>query len=160
MKKNILVSIILFLSFFCFVKISQTATINATSCLQPEVQAAIGTASDGDTVAVHAGTCTWGAGGVGLSINKQIILQGAGIDVTTIRLASDCPMWIAGGIQIVAPNVTIKGFSFDRSTMGNAGTVIGINGAEYSNFRVTGNLFFGLYGDCNTTSAGYVLGVQ
>lgn len=54
---------------------AEAATITANSCSQTDVQNAINGASDGDTVKVPAGSCSWG----GVSINnKNITLQGAG----------------------------------------------------------------------------------
>lgn len=64
------------------------ATIQAASCSQADVQAAIDAAADGDTVLVPAGSCTWTttqAMTPAVSIaNKTLTLQGAGIDRTTI----------------------------------------------------------------------------
>jgi len=68
--------------------ISQCATgghLNAASCSQEDVQAAIDAAKEGDTVHIPTGTCLWSQT-VTLS-DKNIILQGAGIDQTTISLA-------------------------------------------------------------------------
>ncbi len=56
-------------------------TINAESCSQTDVQDAITLANDGDTVNVPEGTCTWISG---ITINKRIILRGAGQDKTII----------------------------------------------------------------------------
>ncbi len=54
-------------------------TINAASCSQADVQAAIDSASGGDTVNVPAGSCTWSNR---LVITKGIKLIGAGDGVT------------------------------------------------------------------------------
>ena len=51
-------------------------TLNAASCNASDVQGAINSASEGDTVLIPAGTCTW-TSGVTIS-GKGIILQGAG----------------------------------------------------------------------------------
>ena len=65
------------------------ATINVVdgfgqpSCEQVDVQTAIDSAVDGDTVLVPAGECTW-SGGVSIPSSKKITLQGAGIDQTII----------------------------------------------------------------------------
>lgn len=40
-------------------QVARASTIRAASCSQSDVQAAIDAASDGDTVAVPAGNCTW-----------------------------------------------------------------------------------------------------
>ena len=59
--------------------------LTAASCSQEDVQAAINAANEGDTVYVPSGTCPWSQT-VTIS-DKNIILQGAGIDQTTISLA-------------------------------------------------------------------------
>ncbi len=67
--------------------------INAASCSQADVQAAIDAAKEGDTVHVPAGTCTWSTPvTIGEVIawtpptfeSKNLIIQGAGIDQTII----------------------------------------------------------------------------
>ncbi len=60
--------------------------VYAASCEQSDVQAAINSASDGDTVVVPAGSCTWSAS-VSVPNSKKITLQGAGIDMTTITMS-------------------------------------------------------------------------
>lgn len=58
------------------------ATINAISCAQADVQAAINAARDGDTVIVPAGSCAWGSG---ISINgKGMHLKGISKGAVTI----------------------------------------------------------------------------
>ena len=54
---------------------SEAATIPAASCSQADVQAAINTASAGDTLQVPAGTATWTSG---LTLSKGIHLRGSG----------------------------------------------------------------------------------
>lgn len=61
---------------------ANAATINAYSCSQTDVQAAINSASDGDTVLVPAGSCTWTTN-VSWQY-KTINLIGAGIGNTII----------------------------------------------------------------------------
>jgi len=92
MKINLkfkILAVLLFLSlgFFYFTKNSAAAIINATSCLQVDVQNAINVASDGDVVVVPKGSCTWTStvnipnlkgitiDGNGVTINGQIILN-------------------------------------------------------------------------------------
>lgn len=57
------------------------ATNFAKSCSQADVQAAINSASAGDTVIVPAGECTWTSG---ITFNKTVKLEGAGKDSTII----------------------------------------------------------------------------
>jgi len=72
---------------------AQGATINAASCSQTAVQAAIDSAADRDIVVIPAGTCTWTQTvNVGTQIGwnppvyetKAITIQGAGMDKTII----------------------------------------------------------------------------
>lgn len=84
-----------------FVSVSngRAATIDAASCSQGDVQAAVDAAVDGDVVAVPAGECRWS--GPVFTQGKGITIQGAGIDRTTIedRTGSDwqeSPFWIDG----------------------------------------------------------------
>jgi len=71
--KSIIIGL-LFTAFFGTAARSQT--INAASCNSSDVQSAINTATEGETVAIPAGTCNWTSG---VSIKgKGITLQGAG----------------------------------------------------------------------------------
>ncbi len=75
-------------------------TINATSCSQSNVQSAINSASNGDTVIVPSGSCSW----TGITLSKNITLQGAGKTTTLIS---------GGHIDIhdSAPRITKFGFT-------------------------------------------------
>ena len=66
--------VLMFTLFSCSVCGAQT--INAASCNSADVQTAINSASEGQTVSIPAGTCTW-TSGVSIS-GKGIVLQGAG----------------------------------------------------------------------------------
>src|SRR6476661_3611184 len=61
--------------------ITKAAVITAKSVSYPDVAAAVGAATDGDTVAVPAGTGSWTST---LVITKGITLQGGGDDKTVI----------------------------------------------------------------------------
>lgn len=91
---------------------SEAATITAASCSSANITTAISLASTGDTVQVPAGSCTWtGTGAVAIN-NKNITLQGAGIDVTIITISSP------EGFRVQATNTgafRVTGFTF-RST--------------------------------------------
>ena len=65
-----------FLISFVFSFRVEAATINAANCSSSAVQTAINSASTGDTVVIPNGRCTWTSG---LSIGKQIALQGANV---------------------------------------------------------------------------------
>lgn len=58
-------------------------SIQATTCHSSDVQAAINSASDGDTVHIPPGTCTWTTQVI-MESAKAITVQGAGIGMTTI----------------------------------------------------------------------------
>jgi hypothetical protein len=110
-------------------------TIDASSCEQQDVQAAIDTASDGDTVTIPAGECTWSSpvdcdGRTDCApihiTAKSITLLGAGIGETVIQsdvpegwqystlfidTIPDHPVRISGLTinEIVAPAITVGG---------------------------------------------------
>lgn len=88
-------------------------SIQATTCNSSDVQAAINSASDGDTVLIPPGTCTWTTQ-VSIKPAKAITVQGAGIGVTTIL-----------------DNVP-KGAGLPTSTLWSVETVLG------KTFRLTG----------------------
>lgn len=83
MKKLFLILIILLITF---PRICWSATINAASCSQTDVQTAINSASNGDTVQIPAGACTWTSA---VTINssssrtKMVKINGAGTDAST-----------------------------------------------------------------------------
>ena len=62
---------------------SYATTINAATCYAADVQSAINSAVTGDIVLVPSGSCNWGSATVVID-GKNITVQGAGIDVTTI----------------------------------------------------------------------------
>jgi hypothetical protein len=122
-----------------------STTINAASCSQAHVQAAVDSARDGDTVRVPAGDCTWNAE---VSItDKTIVLQGAGSGVggtkilyggTNHRLLSVEPGTRTGRMDI-------SGFWFlggDPDYWN--GTVMWLGGPKgWKNLRVHHNVFDG-----------------
>ena len=66
----------------CFSANAHAATKTAASCSRADVGAAVNSASDGDTIVIPAGTCTWTSN---LTISDKIlVLQGAGMDQTVI----------------------------------------------------------------------------
>lgn len=102
-----------FLCNIIYVCNSDAATINAASCSQTDVQAAVNSANNGDTVVVPAGSCTWTS--VIKLKDKGITIQGAGIDQTVITdsTTSDweqTPFWIIGS---EGKPFRITGFTFN-----------------------------------------------
>jgi hypothetical protein len=90
--------------------ISVAATISASSCSQSDVTGAIGRAANGDVVSVPAGSCSWS----GISINKPIHLQGAGIGKTNITITGSASITIQPSDVI-----RISGFRFTKNSGGN-----------------------------------------
>jgi hypothetical protein len=120
--KNIVLILFIFLSYnFIHVSNANTATINAASCSQSDVQAAINTASDGDIVKVPPGTCKW-TSTVTIPNIKGISLQGAGIDSTIIQ---DGVGATASILDITTSNsnemVRVTGFTFDNEGQAKSG---------------------------------------
>ena len=100
----------IFLIFCCsFIAVSGSyaAIINASSCSSAHIQAAINSASSGDTVSVPAGTCTW-TSGVTIPDGKTIHVVGAGngVDGTVIKYST------GGTINGNSQGYTISNFRF------------------------------------------------
>jgi hypothetical protein len=104
-----------------FISYALSATINATSCSQSNVQTAISTAVGGDVVLIPAGSCTW-ATPVSWS-NKNISVIGAGVGNTIIT-----------GATLFSIQITTNPASFRVSGMTLTGTtpnkVISINSSN------------------------------
>ncbi len=86
----------------------RSATVNAASCTHAAVQAAITTATDGDTVNVPAGSCTWQA----FTLTKAIHLKGPGSSQSSIGLSGTL-----GIAKNARGSTRLSGFTFS-----NAGT--------------------------------------
>lgn len=122
----------------------------AASCSNSDIQNLINLASDGDTILVPSGNCTWSPKGTGLpavSFNeKSINLKGAGIDKTVITFIGGTsyawPHSREGGISITGSSMksfSISGFTF-RSDVSSVTELIGIYG-PWRNWRVHNNKF-------------------
>ncbi|MFA6306718.1 MAG: hypothetical protein WCV70_04240 [Patescibacteria group bacterium] len=79
---------------FIFTEKAKAATIDAASCSQADVQAAINLAANSDTVAVPSGSCVWTTpnswtAAVTISAAKTITLQGQGMGKTIISHANN-----------------------------------------------------------------------
>jgi hypothetical protein len=64
---------------------AQANTVNAASCNVSDVQTAVNSAANGDTVVIPNGSCTWTGG---ISTAKQITIQGATVGGVTITDAA------------------------------------------------------------------------
>lgn len=148
LKNKIIIFLAIILAILFLPQISLAATINAASCEQADVQAAINQAVDGDTVMVPAGSCTWNSNScisagnycAPVYINKSIILQGAGADQTIINDSTDIA-WNKPALYIgcsAATYVRITQFSFTGQNGGEA--FIKIGGCS-KGFRVDHNKF-------------------
>ncbi len=122
---------------------ARAATINAASCSNTDVQAAInGAAPTGDTIVVPAGSCTWTTT-VTIS-NKGLTLQGGGIGVTNIddQGAGGAALNVSGLSDVNFVRVT--GFTFIKDTNHTSGMIqlVGndnTNAAELLGFRFDHN---------------------
>jgi hypothetical protein len=93
---------------------AHAGVINAASCAEADVQAAVNAAVDGDTVVIPAGTATWSTP---FSVtNKCITLQGAGIDQTTIVQGSDWDWSLGGSSGTTLINFATKDGGLTRVT--------------------------------------------
>ena len=104
---------------------AEAATINAGNVSLASVQAAVNSASSGDTVVIPSGTATWVST---LIITKDINLIGAGIGQTTI---TDETVRVGGTSSLVSWTVgpsgypRLSGFTFAGGTVN---TAIGYSG--------------------------------
>jgi hypothetical protein len=98
-----------------------SATVNAASCSLTDVQNAIASAQDGDTVAVPAGNCTWSGN---LTLSKGIHLRGAGAATTRITMNGTMSM-----TKHPSRSVELSGFTFSKSGGGNAARILVVSGA-------------------------------
>ncbi len=99
------------------------ATINATSCSNSDVQTAINSASNGDTVVVPSGSCSWSS--VATSNSVGITLQGGSGGTTTI----------SGAITVNQTSSTltrVTGFTFTTGGSNGACGAMTINGTYTS----------------------------
>ena len=83
MNKYFLACILMFLLFFINVFEVHASTNVLSNCSQSVVNNAVSAASDGDTIVCPSGTWSW-TSSVTIS-NKNITLQGGGIDKTIIK---------------------------------------------------------------------------
>ena len=108
MKKTILQFAFIGLAIcMVFISSGNAAVINAASCSQSHVQAAISSAAAGDVVAVPAGQCSW-VSDVTIPDSKKITLKGAGIDQTVISNTGTTALYV----NIGNSGSRLTGFSF------------------------------------------------
>jgi hypothetical protein len=125
---------------------ASAATVTAGSCAQSAVQTAVNSASDGDTVVVPAGTCTWSSA-VSVS-NKTIILRGSGSAAGGTRIqhggGSNTLIAIEAGSK--TGKMDLSGFWFSGASNDWGGTAVQIGGPSgWKNLRIHHNVFDGNY---------------
>ena len=121
---------------FALSSAAQATIINASSPSLLNVRAAITSASNGDTVAIPAGTATWTST---LSVSKNITIQGAGQNATYINdnvpKQGGLPTTIMMRCTGITGNFRVKGFTvrgMAQDTQGyNKGT-IDVDGSSHS----------------------------
>lgn len=136
----------LFLSCCVWCHSGYATTINAASCSQADVQTAINSASDGDTVAIPAcSNTTWTSPALLQSGTcKSITLQGAGVGVTNI-IAKPGTGYGNYGVWIDAcqnKTIRITGFTLDNYLTDSWGLIF-VNYAAGSTLRVD-HMAFGI----------------
>lgn len=78
---------VVFIVYHIFLSHVYAATIQVPGCSLAQVQAVVNSASRGDTVVIPAGACSWSSN---LTINKSIILQGAGASTSCPESGKTC----------------------------------------------------------------------
>ncbi len=108
--------------------------INVSSCAESAVQAAVNQATDGYTINVPAGSCTWTTG---VTVNgKAITLKGAGVDQTIIT--RNTPIGDSA-LDVNVPSsgiTTVSGFTFKTIPSAQWG-ILSFGGPLRPGFRLT-----------------------
>jgi len=151
--KNCFAAAVFGVAFFAFSSQAQAATINAVSCSSANVSAAIASASNGDTVAVPAGDCTWSSQYAVSIVGKSIHLAGNGIGSTNISLTAEYAARFNSSSSHV---IDVTGFSFitPEGTLWNG--VIRLLGDNTGSIRIHNNSF----GETGAGISGYYLNVD
>lgn len=112
---------------------TNAALINAASCSQADVHAALNTAHDGDIVSIPAGTCTWTRQVILNQGSRSLTIRGAGIDATTIidnvpklKGGSGLVLWVfhtKAGTSLHLTGITFQGLAQDTKVF-NKGTLV------------------------------------
>jgi hypothetical protein len=96
-------------------KATQAATTTAASCSQSDVQNAINSSANGDTILVPGGTCSWGTG-VTIANTQGITLNGQGTTTITSTGALD--------VEATTSSATrVTGFTFTGIGTSNGGDI-------------------------------------
>src|SRR5262245_19259587 len=106
------------------------ATITAANCSQSAIQGAVSAASDGDTVTVPGGSCTWADA---LVISKKIRLIGNNTLITSN---------VSGTLSYVLTFVTpleMSGFTIDGGNKASCVTFVGGSTVPFVDTRIHDN---------------------
>jgi hypothetical protein len=134
MKKYLLLIIIWYLLFPCLIfGYSKSGTVYTTDGSLSDAQGAVDDSSTGDSIFIPSGNYTWGADAAYLSIDKAVIVQGAGKGVTNITLSDTGSLGASGTIRITASAI-IKGMTINGS---DAGFISAISVGTANNWRIT-----------------------
>ena len=125
------------------------STISLSSCSQTEVQNAMNNASDGDVISCPPGSWSWSNVNIP---NKNITLQGAGIDQTTIMITAARGLEKAAGVGDKPFRITGFTFRSDATYHHDNGHAM-IAFADGHGWRFDHNKVK-IYSDVNTTWGG------
>jgi hypothetical protein len=153
---NGLIATSLFIFNLAIYSETQAATINATSCSRTDVGTAVSSASDGDTVIIPNGACTWTSG---ISTTKQITIaaQNSGLVTLTHNAGGSPLLTLTTGNSF---SVHVSGIRFMRGSgsgeylnVGGSGSKVGLVDGAY--FDVPDN--FGVLRMIQWTARGGVI---
>ncbi|MFC1701111.1 fibronectin type III domain-containing protein, partial [Patescibacteria group bacterium] len=119
----------------------QGNVINAATCEQVDVQAAIDSANNGDTVMVPAGTCTWTTEVI---VTKPLSIIGSGSDINGTKLIASGTMsygfFYVNGFTSTEL-MRISGFYFDMIDWTPQYAIRILTNIEIDNLRIDHNIF-------------------
>lgn len=133
MKKINLLILLLFLLPSLAFGFSKDGITYTTDGSMADVNAAISDSTAGDIVNIPADSFTWGASGTYITVNKAIILQGAGQGQTIITLSDSGPTYGNGTIRISAA-ATVKSMTINGANNYN---VTALSASTTNGWRVT-----------------------
>jgi hypothetical protein len=173
-------TLLFFVSGLFWLSNAHAVTINAANCSTASIQSAINSASNGDTVSVPAGNCTWnsqinflnakGVSLIGAGAGKTVITTSGtvigmdllkGVNNNFYRISGftfntsnsgQIPIWFYGYKQIA----TMANFRIDNNTFNNYADGIGILLGETS----SQNNFYGVIDHNNFTGSKNWLGIK
>ena len=118
---------------------AHAATIQAASCNQPDVNAAVTGAVDGDTVQIPA--CSTTIWTVGIRFCKSLTIQGAGASLTSIAVNAGGGFWAVGN-GCVGKTVRFTGMTVTNVLVGSFG-LMNLAKCFGCTFRIDHNVFVG-----------------